>query len=497
MSNQTSDKAQRGLGRRGFLALSGGALSYLGMAGKLRAAADKVDVAIIGAGLSGMYAGMLLKEMGVSVTVLEARDRSGGRCLTQDSWFQSPDLGASQIGSTYARIIDTCQRLDIKLAPGSHQNAPYTPVLGGRMIAAESWSESKFNLTEGAERQVLPHTLFGLYISQRTPFDDVNAWRSAAAAQYDISIADWLKGQGASPEAVRLMYESSGRTPLHQRSVLRMLQEATRAQVEMKQFDAARRKELDHYEIASIISSHIVGGTSRLTDAMAAQLGDSLRLASPVEAIDQSADQVTVKLADGKSVKARFVLSALPFSSLRKIAFDPPMAGAQAEAVSSMPYNNQSQIWIEIKAPYWEDDGLGASMWTDGPLQYVRQQIQPDGSRQLMSAIASSEKAARLDAMPAKQRGEFAIREIERMRPSTQGKLEVVGVHSWSEGASAGGCSFELPVGKAASWLNAMGKPHGRVHFSGEHLRQAEVGMEAAMETGERAVIKLAEALFA
>jgi monoamine oxidase len=36
-----------------------------------------------------------------------------------------------------------------------------------------------------------------------------------------------------------------------------------------------------------------------------------------------------------------------------------------------------------------------------------------------------------------------------------------------------------------------MGKPLGSIHFAGEHLRQLEVGMEAAMESGERAALSV------
>lgn len=497
MNDQDNERTKRRLARRELLALGGGALSYFSLAGKLHASTDEVDVAIVGAGLSGLYAAMLLREFGASVVVLEAADRVGGRCRTADDWLHTPDLGASQIGASYARINDMCRRLNIRQAPGAHINAPYTPVLGDRLIAAETWADSEFNLTVGAEREILPHTLFSYYIGQRTPFDDLNAWRSPAAAEFDISIAAWLDRQGASPEAVRMMHEASGRSPLNKRSVLRMLQEATRAKIEQKKISAEQKRKLDHYEIASLISSHIVGGTARLTDAMAAELGDSVRLGSQVTAIEQGSKNCVLRLANDKNVKADFVLSTLPFSAQRRIAYDPPLNGIQAEAVTSMPYNNQSQIWFEVNSPYWEDDGLGASMWTDGPLQYVRQQIEPDGSRVLMSAIASSKKAERLDAMPPKERGEFALNEIERIRPSTRGKLEVIGVHSWTQGTGANGCSFELPVGRVIEWANNMGKPHGRVHFAGEHLRKVELGMEAAMESGEHAVIEIAERLLA
>lgn len=482
-----------GILRRRVLALGAATLSLAGLPRQLRAAPEKADVAIVGAGLAGLHAGMLLQDLGLSVLVLESRDRVGGRCLTADDWYNSPDLGGSQVGADYARMIDTCARLGVKLAPGAHMNAPYTPVIDGRMIPATEWPDSPYNRTVGVERNILPHAMFGYYVGQRTPFEDPQAWRTEAAMQYDISIAEWLRRQGASDEAVRLMYEASGRTPLEHRSVLRMLQESARGAMGMKKFSAEQRKELDQYEIASLVASHVVGGTSRLIDAMAAQLGDRIRVNAAVARIEQDDSGCMLRLVDGRSVAADYVIAAAPFSALKSVDFAPGLQGAQADAVANMPYNNQSQIWFEVLGPYWEEDGLDASLWTDGPLQYIRQQIEPDGSRKVMSAIASAEKAAYLDSLAPEERGRFALAEIERIRPSTRGKLRVIGVHSWSEGPSASGCSFELPVGRAGAWIGAMARPHGRVHFAGEHLRKLELGMEAAMESAESAVLEIVQ----
>jgi len=36
-----------------------------------------------------------------------------------------------------------------------------------------------------------------------------------------------------------------------------------------------------------------------------------------------------------------------------------------------------------------------------------------------------------------------------------------------------------------------MSKPHGRLHFAGEHTRQYEIDMQAAMESGERAALEV------
>jgi monoamine oxidase len=486
---------QRNYTRRRFLAASG-AVAAAGFAGRALAAPERVDVAVIGAGLSGLNAAMILQELGANVLVLEAEQRSGGRCLTKDRWHLQPDLGGAQIGKDYARVLDVSKRLGVKLGPGAHINAPYSFVLDGQLVPATEWPRSPLNRLVGPEREVPPHALGGYYVERRTPFTTVDAWLAPEAAKYDVSLAEWLETQGASPEARRLIRESQGVAP-ERVAVLRMLQEATRGRASLAQVSEAELRGKDAYERAALLSYHVVGGTSRLTDAMAATLGDRVRLGRRVAAIDLKAHGGTVRCADGTVVQARFVLAAVPFSVLRHVAITPALRGDQAEAVARMPYGNQSQVWLRVKAPYWEKDGIEASMWTDGPFNLIRQQLESDGSRELISALAFTDKAKRLDAMPEAERGRFAIDYIERVRPSTKGLLEFVGAHSWELAPHSRGCSHQYVPGRVMAWQQAMGQPHLGLHFAGEHLRRLEVGMESAMESGERAAREIAERLTA
>jgi len=483
----------QGATRRQVLAGGAGALSLAGLSGCVRSASRRVDVAIVGGGLAGLHAAMVLSELGAEVVVLEARERPGGRVLTADGWLANPDLGGSQIGASYARILSVCERLGIELGPGAHVNAPYSPVIGGQLIPPDRWASSDLNRTVGDEREVLPHALAYHYLGyQRSPLHSLDAWMQPAAAEHDVSIAEWLDRQGASPEAKRIIYKTTG-SELESRGVLRLLQETSRGRFEFEALDSELTQSQDTYEIISRIAQHVVGGTSRLTDAMAATLGDRLRLGHPVRAIEQDRRGCTLRLADGSAIEADFAIAAVPFSVLRSIDFKPGLEGVQAEAVTTMPYNNQTQVWLEVKQPYWEEDGLDASMWTDGPFSLIRQQIESDGSRVLISALAAGERSNPIDAMSPRERGEFAIAEIERIRPSTRGKLAFVGALSWDEEEYSRGCSYAFPPGRVIEWANTMDAPHGRVHFAGEHLRRFELGMEAAMETGERAALAIAE----
>ena len=80
------------LDRRRFVAATG---AIAAIAAGSRAWSDEgaLDVIVVGAGLAGMNAALLLAELGARVVVLESEPRAGGRCLTRDDWYLAPDLG--------------------------------------------------------------------------------------------------------------------------------------------------------------------------------------------------------------------------------------------------------------------------------------------------------------------------------------------------------------------------------------------------------------------
>lgn len=71
-------------------------------------------VIIIGAGLSGLLTGYRLKNAGVPVKILEARDRIGGRIFTLDGTGDTPvEMGATWFGSQHINLIQLLKELDI------------------------------------------------------------------------------------------------------------------------------------------------------------------------------------------------------------------------------------------------------------------------------------------------------------------------------------------------------------------------------------------------
>ena len=437
-------------------------------------AAENANVIVIGAGLAGLNAALILADAGAGVTVLEASSRVGGRVFTGDRLPGRPELGAAQIDALYARVRDVATRLKVPLKPLVDTTAPMAYAVRGQLVSRTAWEASAVNKTTGAERAIPPSALMEGLIARRNPFKSADDWLRPDAARLDIPAADWLAGQGVSAEALRLISEGLIATDIWTVSMLTILQESNRLHLGMAAGDALA----------------VAGGTSRLPEAMAAALGDRVRLGMPVAAVNLAGPQAEVRCLDGAVFRADFVIAANPFSTLRLMRIEPTLTGAQAAAVNRMPYGNTTLVHLRVKgSPYWEQDSLEPSLWTDGPVNLVRQ-YDADGEHLLM-ALSTGRKADRLDQLSPVERGQFVVQELSRLRPSTRGKLDVTGVHSWAQQPYIAGCRHSFGPGEVVPFVAAMARPHGRLHFAGEHTRRLEIGMESAMESGERAALEV------
>ena len=456
-------------------------------------AAETADVIVIGAGFAGLNAAINLADEGATVLVLEASNRIGGRAYTADHIEGRPEFGASDVGPYYGRVRAMAQRLDVELLPGAIMAAPFVFAIGGQLVRAEDWRDSPLNRTVGRERAVPPPGLMNYFISRDGPFTEPDQWLLPEAARFDISPAAWLIANGASPEALRLINEGAIASDIWTVSLLSILQESTRLAMASSGLDELPPDE--RFAAARQRSARVKGGTSRLPEAMAEFLGDRVRRDKAVSRITQDRSGVEVRCLDGSAYRASFAVSALPFTALRRIDIQPPLQGMQATALAALPTANTSRVHMRIKgSPYWDKDGMDASVWTDGPVNLILQPIDPDdGSRETLVALSVGKKAERLDQLPPEERGAFVVRELGRLRPSTPGKLEVTGVFSWKEMPFISCCRHSFRPGQVTGFADEMIQPHMHLHFAGEQTRRVEIGMEAAMESGERVAVEILE----
>ena len=147
------------LNRREALVGIGAAAAVLAGCGPRRRPDTDSDVIVIGAGLSGLQAARLLESEGRSVTVLESRNRVGGRILSYRHIPGSPEAGGTSFGAGYARLMQVVQELGVGLVnldPIRQSFNMRTLVLGGEIIPTADWPTHALNVLPEQAREFPP-----------------------------------------------------------------------------------------------------------------------------------------------------------------------------------------------------------------------------------------------------------------------------------------------------------------------------------------------------
>ena len=290
---------------------------------------------------------------------------------------------------------------------------------------------------------------------------------------------DWMRGLGCSDAAIDIGYSRNSTFG----------DDATDVSALLLLFRAAFSRAQRALAPKNTLGYTAENGVESIPAAMAASLRRAVRLECPVVAIDSSKDAAVVHCADGSRIGARHVVCSAPFGVLRNIRIDPPLAGPQAEAVNRLRSQTITQVYLRPKTPFWELDGYAPSLFTDslpGMVAAARSGVDPAEITHL-TAWVTGPHAAGLDALSDVDAGQRVIDAISAIRPAASGQLEFIGLHSWGGDPWAAGAWAWFGPGEVTRYARVMGRPHGRIHFCGEHLAVASRGMEAAMESGERA----------
>ncbi len=471
----------------GAAALAGAGAAALAAAARAQTAAQAPpdEVIVLGAGLAGLNAALLLEEAGARVRVLEGRGRVGGRVRSLTDLPGSPEAGGSIVGSGYARFLDRARRLGVVVEP-ARPRPDMAGAMGisllGQTIRAEHWPGHAANPFSDPRLKALPPYAVGAAaLRALSPFQSLDDWRSPGMAAQDVSVADLLGARGWTPDQLRLGF---GINPgygnsAHDVSVLMHWHIAENLKVMTAQPGAA--------------ALHVKGGNMGLPVAMARALKGPLLLGQVVRRVESDATGVTVITEDGRRHRARHLVCTLPTSALRLVDFAPALPPLQQLAVDSIDYNRTCLAYFAVDRPFWEGDGLPPALWTDTLAGRLLLTGDPDAPPTLL-AYVNGFAADRLDRMEPAAAIAAVQADIARLRPAAQGAIRPLRLVSWQRDPFAGGAYVSWKPGQIrAGLVAAFDQPIGRLVFAGEHTAQLARGMEGALESGERAAVQVME----
>jgi monoamine oxidase len=445
-------------------------------------AATKPDVLIMGAGLSGLYAALLLQDAGMKVRVLEGSGRVGGRCMTAYDLPGRPEFGAAEIGAMYARVRSMAGKYNIKLQspkPNTGTNTRQLPIaisLNGQKIITQPWIDSPENPLKGTERALLPDYIFPTYLMKSMALKSIYDWYDPKFAQYDkISVQQMMAAHGASAAAINLAdFDVTARNTSDWSSL-----------------DAMRKNFYYMWEAQHGMFETAVDGTSAIPNAMAAHLNEPVLLNKFVSSISQDKTGVAVECEDGTSYQASFLLCTVPFSVLRRVKLNTPIPPAQRRAIDELAYSAVTEIAVNPNRAYWKEDGLPINVWSNGPTE--KMYAEPSGVREEPNIMffVRGDHGTRLAEMPPAQAFAFAKNTLANIRPASKGAIDLLRVHAWSSYKYNRGAYAYFKPGQINDFGQSMAAPAGRIHFAGEHTAKLAAGMEAACESGERAALEI------
>jgi len=441
-----------------------------------------MSVVVVGAGLAGLTAATGLSDQGIDVTVLEARDRVGGRMhgveVAPGSWV---DAGAAYLGDRHTGLTGLIGELGLKTTPTT-MNGSSRFLLG----AGDDTRAGRFPPLNAVALGAMFDLLDDLTSTVRVDAP----WLTPDAAALDtITAAQWAERNLARADA-RLFF------PLF----LGEMMAADPADVSVLHMAFYLRsgggtRYLNAFE-GGAQQDRIAGGAHQVCERLADPLGISVRLADPVHAIQQDATGVTVYSATD-AVRADAVVVALP----------PPLADA-IDYLPDLPVRRTSdrtspgsvvKVHLVYPQPLWRDHGLsGWSVNAEGPLLSTVDDSPADGAVGVLTGFVTGREAYRFAALSAREQRAAATAQAHRIFPQLPPPSGFYAT-DWLNDPYSAGCYAAL-LGPG-DWLRhgpGLTTPHGRVHWAGTETSTEYFGlMEGAIRSGRRVVAEVVTELFA
>jgi monoamine oxidase len=275
---------------------------------------DPDHIIVIGAGAAGLMAARELGRAGKKVTVLEARDRCGGRIdPLPAAEFGYPAEGGAEFVHGDAPVTRALLR---------EAGLSLMPIEGMQRTVAEGklWSEDPLEIHEAK-----------LHAALRELKDDV-------------TVAEFLRRRFAGSEYDRL-----------RRSIERMVESYDAADPERASTMALRDEWMDEGRSTQV---RIAGGYGGLVDFLVkgcSSQGAGIKLGTVVKAIDYAGVGAIVRCANGDAHECDAVVLTVPLPLLKDIAL-PSMERERVAAAVHIGFGNVIKILMRFATRWWLDE---------------------------------------------------------------------------------------------------------------------------------------------
>lgn len=435
----------------------------------------KADVVVVGAGMAGLRTAQLLRQRGILVEVLEARNRVGGRIYTTPVAGTDFDLGGQWVGPQQTRLLKLATEQGINTYPQYHQG-----------IKLLSW-QGKQRRFRGEIPWLSPLAMYELWKLDRftkqavTQIPADSPWNTPKAQEWDGQTLETWKQQFFRSKGAKLFLDI-----------------VTRAVCTSEPTEVSLLYFLSYLKWGNGLNSLInipngaqqdrfVGGAQPLCRRLADDLGRHLHLESPVLSISQSDNDVIVRSIKGE-YQAQRVIVAIPPLLAGEITYDPPLPLQRQELARNMPMGSVIKYVAVYDRPFWRTKGFSGEAFSDTGLCVTTfDGCTSTGVPALVTfsdgAVARENAARTPEERKLAVLGQFAkFFGPEATNPVAFTEQNWL-AETWSRGCYAG----IMGPGVMTRFGPALSAPNGRIHWAGTETATQWMGyIEGALQSAER-----------
>ena len=508
-----------GIGTAGGLGAAYMAMETLGLAVPTPAGAENFglprrsgngrSVVILGAGIAGLVSAYELQRAGYRVTVLEARNRIGGRSWTirgGDRIVQTgrPDqlatfdpglyfnAGPARIPSTHRLILSYARRFGVQLEPFINVNRNAGWDFGGKVHPERRMVEDmRGHLAELLAKAIDRKALDGI-VSK----DELAAVRQFLAPYANVGADGIYRPTGRNGFSVDGGGYNQAPVALPALSV-----------AELAPSPAVTLPYLfEHIWDMQATMLQPVGGMDRIAHAIYDQVKPTVRLGTQVSAIRRRGNGVRIEHGE-QATEANFCICTIPLPVLARIPSD--FSPAKKAAIAAAPPYLHS-VKLAFQAPrFWEQDDniFGGLAWTDRLNENVMYPSAGIGTAKgiIIGAYCAgwthNDTPDSFAALSHEERIRISRESVEALHPRrshllSKGVTVAWGLTPYSEGVGALWPDPDFGGGEAGRGpvYQELLKPEGPIVFAGEHLSYQPTWQEGAATSAHEA-LKLVAAM--
>ncbi|MFS0141689.1 flavin monoamine oxidase family protein [Corynebacterium striatum] len=484
------------------------------------------DVVVIGAGPAGLMAARTLKKKGLSVAVLEARDRVGGRTWNgkvkdAEGIEHFVELGGQWISPDQTRLIELVDELGLETFQRYRE--------GKSIYVAPDGTRHEYEGTvfPASEKTIAEmDRLIKIMDDLAAEMDPARPWAHPRAKELDsISFRKWLEGLSDDAEAIDnvSIYVASGMLtkPSYAFSTLQAVLMASSAGSFSNLVDED-----------FILDRRVVGGMQSVSLTMAEELGEDVYLGTPVrelhwaEVDPTTADDLNKIAADVRNgvpnngaagqvtaysekvtVKARYAVLAVPPNLYNRISFVPPLPRDQQIVHQHISMGLVIKVHAIYDKPFWREEGLSGTGFGGGRLVQEVYDNTNYGKNFAASAEGKEDQygtlvgfvsdvyAEEMWHLPEEERKERILSAMaDYLGPKTKEPiafyLSDMAAEEWTRGAYA--TSYDL--GGLSRWGHLQNEPTGSIYYACSDIAaEGYQHVDGAIRQGELVAQKIAD----